>query len=200
MNHFNWLVDEVEHVYYTWQRAEEGRPAAEDAARRSGSSRRTHDERRGRRGSSRSSHIALPGEGVWKPTGPRSTASRRSWSRRSAPSATTRGSSPTSPGSTTRAPQLALYPGRYEPPSATPRGPMEVPHGQRWRLLATFNSGFIYRDGHERLRAQRTRERAAQARARHARRLQERPRQRRRLARRPDARAARSPGRGRTCR
>ena len=42
---------------------------------------------------------------------------------------------------------LAYYPGRYEPPSATLRGPIEVPSGQRWRLLATFNSGFIYRDG-----------------------------------------------------
>jgi hypothetical protein len=42
---------------------------------------------------------------------------------------------------------LAYYPGRYEPPSATLRGPMEVPFGQRWRLLATFNSGFIYSDG-----------------------------------------------------
>jgi Phosphodiester glycosidase len=44
--------------------------------------------------------------------------------------------------------QLALYPGRYEPPNASPRGPMEVPQSQRWRLLATFNSGFQYRDGH----------------------------------------------------
>jgi hypothetical protein len=44
--------------------------------------------------------------------------------------------------------QLALYPGRYEPPSGQPRGPIEVPFGQRWRLLATFNSGFTYRDGH----------------------------------------------------
>jgi hypothetical protein len=44
--------------------------------------------------------------------------------------------------------QLALYPGRYEPPSGSPRGPMQVPYGQRWRLLATFNSGFTYRDGH----------------------------------------------------
>ena len=44
--------------------------------------------------------------------------------------------------------QLALYPGRYEPPSGQPRGPIEVPAGQRWRLLATFNSGFTYRDGH----------------------------------------------------
>ena len=43
---------------------------------------------------------------------------------------------------------VAYYPGRYEPPSAPIRGPMEVPAGQRWRLLATFNSGFIYRDGH----------------------------------------------------
>ena len=44
--------------------------------------------------------------------------------------------------------QVALYPGRYEPPSSAPRGPMMVPPGQRWRLLGTFNSGFTYRDGH----------------------------------------------------
>src|SRR4029077_353235 len=39
---------------------------------------------------------------------------------------------------------LALYPGRYEPPNAVVRGPMMVPYGQRWRLLATFNGGFTY--------------------------------------------------------
>jgi hypothetical protein len=44
--------------------------------------------------------------------------------------------------------QLALYPGRYEPPSSLPRGPMQVPYGERWRLLATFNSGFTYADSH----------------------------------------------------
>ena len=38
--------------------------------------------------------------------------------------------------------RLALYPGLQEPPSASPRGPAEVPAGQRWRLLATFNGGF----------------------------------------------------------
>jgi len=43
---------------------------------------------------------------------------------------------------------VAFYPGRYEPPSAPVRGPMSVPYDQRWRLLATFNGGFIYRDGH----------------------------------------------------
>jgi hypothetical protein len=43
---------------------------------------------------------------------------------------------------------VAYYPGRYEPPDAPNRGSMSVPNGERWRLLATFNSGFIYRDGH----------------------------------------------------
>jgi hypothetical protein len=43
---------------------------------------------------------------------------------------------------------LAFYPGRYEPPTAPVRGPMSVPYGQRWRLLAAFNSGFTYIDGH----------------------------------------------------
>jgi hypothetical protein len=43
--------------------------------------------------------------------------------------------------------QLALYPGRYEPPSGSPREPMMVPEGQRERLLAVFNSAFKYEDG-----------------------------------------------------
>jgi hypothetical protein len=44
--------------------------------------------------------------------------------------------------------QLALYPGRTEPPRGSPRGPMMVPDGQRSRLLAVFNSAFKYKDGH----------------------------------------------------
>ena len=43
---------------------------------------------------------------------------------------------------------IGYYPGRYEPPHAAVRGPMMVPDGQRWRLLATFNGGFTYADGH----------------------------------------------------
>jgi hypothetical protein len=43
---------------------------------------------------------------------------------------------------------LAFYPGRYEPPRAPIRGPMSIPQAQRWRLLATFNGGFTYIDGH----------------------------------------------------
>jgi hypothetical protein len=42
--------------------------------------------------------------------------------------------------------QLALYPGRVQPPDAVDRGPMQVPAGQRQRVLATFNSGFTYKD------------------------------------------------------
>jgi hypothetical protein len=41
---------------------------------------------------------------------------------------------------------LAYYPGRYEPPSAVDRGPMMVPVDRRYRLLATFNSGFTHTD------------------------------------------------------
>ncbi len=43
---------------------------------------------------------------------------------------------------------LAWYPGRYEPPNAPVRGPFSIPYDQRWRLLATFNGGFTYIDGH----------------------------------------------------
>ncbi len=41
---------------------------------------------------------------------------------------------------------LAYYPGRYEPPSAVDRGPMMVPVDQRYRLLATFNGAFTHVD------------------------------------------------------
>jgi hypothetical protein len=43
---------------------------------------------------------------------------------------------------------VAYYPGGSEPPSAAVRGPTMVPNDQRWRLLATFNAGFIYAQGH----------------------------------------------------
>ncbi len=41
---------------------------------------------------------------------------------------------------------LELYPGRYEPPAGSFRGPMEVPAQSRGQLLATFNSGFKLED------------------------------------------------------
>jgi hypothetical protein len=90
---------------------------------------------------------ALPGEGVWRPTGP-----------------SVNGGPPVLV--TTFRPELnypelvayvawfdhtrteiGYYPGRYEPPNAAVRGPAMVPQDQRWRLLATFNGGFTYVDG-----------------------------------------------------
>jgi hypothetical protein len=43
---------------------------------------------------------------------------------------------------------VSLYPGRYQPPTAGTRGPMQVPQALRPRLLATFNSGFKLEDSH----------------------------------------------------
>ena len=145
MNHFNWLVDEVEHVYYSWRAPKKGGPQLK-ALPTVGLVHRTHAKPWPPRITPVFAH-RLPGEGVWKPTG--------------API----GGKPPVLVTTFRTERdyprivayvawfdhtrtaIGYYPGRYEPPSATLRGPMDVPHGQRWRLLATFNSGFIYRDG-----------------------------------------------------
>jgi hypothetical protein len=89
----------------------------------------------------------LPGEGVWKRTGPPIDGgppvlvtvfrTDRAYPRLLAYAAWF---------DRTRT-AIAFYPGRYEPPKAAVRGPMMVPYGQRWRLLATFNSGFTYAYG-----------------------------------------------------
>ena len=152
-HHGNWLVDEVEHYYYTWKTPAKGGPqltslptaGLTDAATKKAKAR----HQAGYMPPPISPVFAhpLPGEGVWRGTGP--TVSGRSpvlvttfrteldyprivayvaWFDHTRTSA-------------------AWYPGRYEPPSAPVRGPMSVPPGQRWRLLATFNGGFIYNDG-----------------------------------------------------
>ncbi|MBV9534918.1 MAG: phosphodiester glycosidase family protein [Solirubrobacterales bacterium] len=89
----------------------------------------------------------LPGEGVWKPTGPPVAGGPAVLVTRYRPE----------PGAPeifayvawfdhTRT-ELAYYPGAAEPPHAAVRGPMMVPRSQRWRLLATFNGGFTYAFG-----------------------------------------------------
>ncbi|HUZ98696.1 MAG TPA: phosphodiester glycosidase family protein [Gaiellaceae bacterium] len=148
-HHANWLVDEAEHVYYTWNAPKKGglqltalpavglRPASTHARTAAWPPRIRPVFAR-----------PLPGEGIWKPTGP-----------------PVDGSPPvlvTTFRTELDYPRivayvawfdhmrtaLAFYPGRYEPPHAAVRGPMMVPYGQRWRLLATFNGGFTYIDGH----------------------------------------------------
>ena len=146
-HHGNWLVDQVEHVYYGWQTPKKGgpqlrslpavglAPAAADATPWPPRIKPVFAQ-------------PLPREGVWTPTGPpiegrapvliTTFRTERDYPRIVAYVAWF---------DHTRT-ALAFYPGRYEPPRAPVRGPMSVPHDQRWRLLTTFNSGFIYADGH----------------------------------------------------
>ena len=156
-NHGNWMVDEVEHYYYTWTSPKKGGPQLRVLPPIGLASRRLVDARPAsvrrhramwpRRIPSVFPH-PLPGEGVWSGTGPiidgrpgvlvTEFRTEVDYPRIVAYVAWidhTRTS-------------VAFYPGRYEPPRAPVRGPMQVPPGERWRLLATFNGGFIYTDGH----------------------------------------------------
>ena len=151
-NHGNWLVDEVEHVYYSWKAPKKGGaqlkalPAVGLAA-----SMRT---RRGRRHG-----LAAPDRAGLRPTvarrggleanrpagGPTPVRPRHDLPQRARLPAHRRLCRLVRPRS---GPRSSFYPGRYEPPNAPVRGPMSVPYGERWRLLATFNGGFTYIDGH----------------------------------------------------
>ena len=143
----NTIVDHVEHIYYTANAPKKGgrapkRLPALGLTQRSA----RHVEAWPPRIKPVFAH-PLPGEGVWKPTGP-----------------SIEGRPPvlvTSFRPEAEYPELlayvawfdssrtaiAYYPGRYEPPKTSVRGPMMVPHDQRHRLLATFNGGFTYEDG-----------------------------------------------------
>ena len=150
-----WFVNDVERVYYRWRAPKPGGPPLK---RLPAVGSTVAVRRFARRGGAVPARLparirpvvrpALPGEGVWRPAGvlvgghsavlvaafrPEATYPRNvayvAWIDRTQT-------------------QVALYPGRYEPPAGAPRGALEVPYGERWRLLATFNSGFTYRDGH----------------------------------------------------
>ena len=149
-HHMNWLVDNVEHVYYTWQTPAKGGPQLKTLPVVG-----VHPVATPRVVAAQSPvriktvfAQTLPGEGVWRGTGPIVDG-------RPPVLVTTFRTETDYPRIVayvawfdhTRT-SLAWYPGRYEPPNAPVRGPIEVPYGQRWRLLATFNGGFIYLDGH----------------------------------------------------
>ena len=151
----NWLVDEVEHIYYTWNAPKKGGPQLKSlpAVGLNPPPINSQVIAKPRAQAAWPPPIKpifphpLPGEGIWKPTGP-----------------PVNGGPPvlvTTFRTELDYPQIvayvawfdhtrteiAYYPGRYEPPNAAVRGPMMVPYDQRWRLLATFNGGFIYTDG-----------------------------------------------------
>ena len=152
-HHGNWLVDEAEHYYYSWKAPGKGGPQLTSLPT-AGFTPAATDKAQARHQSgfvpppiSPVFAHPLPGEGVWRGTGP-------SVGGRSPVLVTTFRTEVDYPRIVayvawfdhTRT-SAAWYPGRYEPPSAPVRGPMSVPPGQRWRLLATFNGGFIYSDG-----------------------------------------------------
>src|SRR6476660_1372817 len=150
-HHGNWLVDEVEHYYYSWKAPSKGGPqltslptvglAAPPTVR--ARARHRPDAVLPPRIEPVFAH-PLAGEGVWRGTGPVVSG-------RPPVLLTTFRTEVDYPRIVayvawfdhTRT-SMAWYPGRYEPPNAPVRGPMSVPYGQRWRLLATFNGGFIY--------------------------------------------------------
>jgi Phosphodiester glycosidase len=150
-HHANWLVDEVEHVYYTWTAPKKGGPQLKRLPVVGIQAPARAAARRARAWPPRIEPVfarPLPDEGVWRASGPAvdgrppvlvtTLRTERDYPRIVAYLAWfdhTRTS-------------LAFYPGRYEPPHAPVRGPTSVPSDQRWRLLATFNGGFTYIDGH----------------------------------------------------
>jgi phosphodiester glycosidase len=154
----NWMADETEHIYYTMNAPKKGGPQLKSLPSVGlGAPQASPSHARATKAPAQAapwpppitpvfSH-PLPGEGVWKPTGP-----------------PVDGGPPvlvTTFRTETDYPQLlayvawfdhtrteiGYYPGRYEPPNAAVRGPMMVPRDQRQRLLATFNGGFTYVDG-----------------------------------------------------
>jgi hypothetical protein len=164
-HHGNWLVDEAESIYYRWKTPAKGGPqlkslpkvgiarAAPSAAMRSSPAGARVRAPTHKPASAWPPRIVpvfphpLPREGIWSRTGPlvrggppvlvTTFRTERDYPRIVAYVAWFDHSRTA----------LALYPGRYEPPSAVVRGPMSVPQDQRWRLLATFNGGFTYIDG-----------------------------------------------------
>jgi hypothetical protein len=159
-HHGNWLVDEAERVYYSWKAPKKGGPQLKSLPAVGLASAATNAEHAGPSGHAQAQSAVwpprikpvfahpLPGEGFWKRTGPMvdgrppvlvtTFRTERDYPRIVAYVAWF---------DHTRT-ALAFYPGRYEPPNAPVRGPMSVPYDQRWRLLATFNGGFTYIDGH----------------------------------------------------
>jgi phosphodiester glycosidase len=157
-HHMRWLVDTAEREYYRWNAPSKGGPPLQtlpalSAVRAAPAvSRRVH--RPVAHAPYRPARIravlrpALPGEGAWQAAGPATHGPAPVLITEYRPEADYPRVVAYVAWIDHQRTQIGLYPGRYEPPSSSPRGPMMVPSGERWRLLATFNSGFTYRDGH----------------------------------------------------
>lgn len=148
----NWVVDEVEHVWYSLHAPKKGGPQLTTLP--------TMGLSPVANSSPSPNQLApwpppirpvfphpLPGEGMWHRTGPQVDGGPPVL-------LTTFRPDPAYPEIVAYVAwfdqsrtDLAWYPGRYEPPNAPVRGPMMVPTDQRYRLLATFNGAFTYAAG-----------------------------------------------------
>jgi Phosphodiester glycosidase len=143
----NSLVDDIEHTYYGANAPKKGGPAPKSLPAVGLSLLQRRDVAAWPPPIKPVFAHRLPGEGIWKPSGPSIDGGPPVLVTTFRPEA--------------EYPELlayvawfdhtrtaiGYYPGRYEPPNAALRGPMMVPYSQRWRLLATFNGGFTYEDG-----------------------------------------------------
>ncbi len=147
----NWMVDSGEHIYYTVNAPKTGGPQLNSLpAVGQGPAKSSSPTSRAAAGPPPIKPVfahPLPGEGVWKPTGPPNDGGPPVLLTTYRPEvAYPQMVAYVAWFDHTRT-QIGYYPGRYEPPAAAVRGPMMVPDDQRWRLLATFNGGFTYTDG-----------------------------------------------------
>jgi hypothetical protein len=140
-----WLVSDIERIYYSVNAPTKGGPALKSLPKvglQTGGSAAAYAPA----SITPAIEPALPGEGRWRGTGPLVNGV--------APVlVTTFRPDPNYPKMVagvawidSSRTSLQLYPGRYEPPAGSVRGPTEVPPQLRGQLLATFNSGFRLED------------------------------------------------------
>jgi hypothetical protein len=140
-----WLVSDIERIYYSANAPQKGGPPLKslpNVARQGGGSVAAYAPA----AIKPLIEPPLPGEGQWRAIGPAVNGV--------APVlVTTFRPDPNYPKMVagvawidSRRTSLQLYPGRYEPPAGSGRGPMEVPQSLRSQLAATFNSGFRLED------------------------------------------------------
>ncbi len=163
-HHGNWLVDEVEHYYYSWKAPEKGGPQLTGAS--DGRGRRAADRRDG----AVTHHSGAAPRITDRPPPPRikpvfATSTRLAKACGAGTGPVVRGRPPvlvTTFRTETRLPADRCLRGLVRPhPDIRSRsiragtsrrtrrcgGRCQCPPDQRWRLLATFNGGFIYSDG-----------------------------------------------------
>jgi hypothetical protein len=143
----NTIVDDVEHIYYTANAPRKGGPAPKRLPAVGLSLPRSKQTAPWPPPIKLVFSHRLPGEGIWKPTGPSVDGGPPVLVSTFRPEAEYPELAAYVAWFDQTRTAIAYYPGRYEPPNAAVRGPMMVPYGQRWRLLATFNGGFTYEDG-----------------------------------------------------